>query len=808
MINLISQWYKSKVNAFKVQNESYDQLVGALQEASNIVTDDDNTGWTKTSSNPEYKGHTVNDQESMIQQARRYFRFDPNGRAAVWTLVKYIMGKGLKISPQSKDPRIHKLWKEFWSCERNNMELRQFEIIWRGIRDGEVLMQFFNKDEDGAKSWKTTVRFRDPVLLHEGTPQTGGDVRKNARLGVEVDPEDPEKVLRYWFSDPYMTGKVSPTEASEIIHIKLFADMDQKRGESHMQPIMKYFEHYKQWMKYRIILNKIRTAVVMVRKVTGGTSADISRIAQTLQTSATAKSGDTKKQSFREGTILNANAGIDYEFKSPNINATDAAEDGRKMKIEMAAGSGQPEYVFGDSSNSNFASTMVAEAPFVKEVQFWQTFFEFYFKKIFKRVVQAAVNSGKLQAPLEDDIFIEEGLEAVQEATIDAVVAKNSVEDDAKEKPGEKPIETKKKPSYLDKPGIEMTEYEAFYGCDVQWPEIIHREMDKTTDSVIKQVEAGLVSEPTAALILGYDYDEEMRKQKLIEDESASNPFKQNQLAQDEMDMEMKQADLEMTKEITAAKGIKESRILTEYNDQHDDKGRFASGEGGSETSNTGDTGGASNTGDTSGASNIGDTGGSSGVVGSSYGEMTKEEFNKHSRETRKTRIPETYEAGTDYQSSETGYTSTNNYLRESATMSRDEIKEGRKITEGIDKAFELAPELSADTVLYRGFDSKRLVVEDPSELVGKQIVDKGFVSTTIDKSIARSFASKTTTSTILEINVKKGTRVLTLSGLTSSKQFASEREVLLNRGSTFNITASRKEGSKTVLVAEYVNLR
>ena len=67
---------------------------------------------------------------------------------------------------------------------------------------------------------------------------------------------------------------------------------------------------------------------------------------------------------------------------------------------------------------------------------------------------------------------------------------------------------------------------------------------------------------------------------------------------------------------------------------------------------------------------------------------MKKEEFNKHSRETRKTRITETYEAGTDYQSSETGYTSTNNYLRESATMSRDEIKEGRKITEGIDKAF------------------------------------------------------------------------------------------------------------------------
>ncbi len=576
MFELVREWYRSKVNALKTQNLGFRQLERAVQEAdeaepetgwskivdgirrtapgsqdvieaSQIVNDQDNRIWYQTSRRPEYKGHIPGDQEAMIAQARRYFRTDPNGRAALWTMVKYIIGPGLKITPQSKDPRVHRLWREFWNADRNKMRLRQFELVLRTMRDGETFIQYFNTDENGQPTWKTTIRFRDPLLLKEGlvpygeNPVTGkADYRMNSRLGVEVNPDDPETVLAYHIADPWDLAKVQRIPAEQIQHIKIFADLDQKRGESFLQPIMEMLEHYRQWMKYRIMLNKVRTAVVMVRKITGGTQADISRMSQNLAASATNRQGESKKISFREGTILNANAGVDYDFKSPNINASDVSEDGRRMKLEMAAGTGQPEHAFGDASNSNMASTLIAESPFVKDIKFWETFFEFHLKDMFRRVVQAAVKAGKLQEPPEDDIFGEETVSEAADKPSDlelAVTAGAQVRPDAEDGKDAK-VGTD---DDVDDDGdaeddlTQLSEHEAFYGCDIQWPEIVHREIDKTTAAVIQQKDAGLISDATAASVLGYDYDEEVRRQQQIEKEAEDNPFKQ-QAAQDRAD--------------------------------------------------------------------------------------------------------------------------------------------------------------------------------------------------------------------------------------------------------------------------------
>lgn len=596
MLSWLREWYKTKVNEQRAKNQGFQTLFDSIEEynhltegmtkqdswvkmaegrkpgegqgkgfeaelakhiggkdvneASMIVQDADQLAWLMTSRRPEYKGHVPGDQEAMIMNARRLYRFDPNARAAIRTVVQYIMGPGVKITPQSKDPQIHRLWREFWTSERNKMQLRQFEIPLRLFRDGELFMQFFGQDDDNKTSWKTTIRFRDPLLLRElpVTP-SNGDYRTNSRLGVEVDPNDPETVVAYYISDPWDLAKVYRVEAARIIHIKAFADMDQKRGESGIQPVMEMFEHYRQWMKYRIILNKVRSAVVLVRKLTGGTGADVARMSQGLSQSATARTGENKKVSFREGTILNANAGVDYDFKTPNVNASDVTDDARRMKLEMAAGTGLPEYAFGDAANANMASTMISESPFVKEIKWWQTYLEYYFKEMFRRVIQQAVEAGKLTPPKMDDIFAETILKEGNEANTD------QTDQDAKKMQG-------------DKKGVEgskddlsaVTEYEAFYGCDLQWPEIVHREIDKTTNAMIAQVEAGLVSESTASSVLGYDYDEEVRKQALIEQEADNNPFKQNKMMDKQMDLELKKADLEAKQNELGAPDDKEKK--------------------------------------------------------------------------------------------------------------------------------------------------------------------------------------------------------------------------------------------------------
>jgi hypothetical protein len=516
-----------------------------LEEATNLVTERPDTGgWFRSGQLDQ--SHLPSERATMIRQARNLWRFDPNARAVLATLVYYIVGEGVKVTPQSDDPRLHKLWREFWNAPRNKMALRQAEIVLRALRDGETLIQFFKRarGEDGKDeaTWKTTVRFRDPDLLRDpGLEYTGSTIP--AKDGIQLDPNDPERAIAFFFQRNYDDAtKIDKVKAEDMLHIKIGADSEQRRGESYIQPVMEMFGQYKEWLRYRIVLNKVRTAMVMIRKVTGS-AADVEAIKGTLQQSPTARSGEQKKRIPPAGTVLNANGGVDYEFKSANINATDAAEDGRSMKLSMAAGSVVPEYTFGDASNANYASTLIAESPFVKGVRFWQTFFEFYLKEIYRRVLQAAVDAQKLTPPPDDDIFAEEGAaKPVQEAEGTPPVPPKEGEE-----PEEEPAEGAEKPK--KKMGIdplhEMSESEKFWGCDVQWPEIVHRDMKETATAVIQMRDAGLISDPTAAAVLGYDYEEEVRKQQLVQEEEANNPFKQQASPfGDEGDMDKELQDL------------------------------------------------------------------------------------------------------------------------------------------------------------------------------------------------------------------------------------------------------------------------
>lgn len=527
MIALVKAWYSHKLSAYKQLEEAegvLEQNLRALAEASNIVTErSDEGGWSRSLLSRE-KGHNFADQQSMLSQARKFFRFDPNGKAAIMTMVFYVIGEGVTITPQSKDPRVHKLWREFWRSPRNGiggMKVKFIELVLRTFRDGECFIQYFTRKEDGDSTWKTSIRFRDPALLKTPPMEYYRGQAGSADDGILMDPNDHEKPLKYFFRKDFNSTEVDVIDAKDMQHIKIFADSDQKRGESYIQSIMEMLQNYKDWMQYRIVLNKVRTSIVLIRKIVGG-SQDVQNIKATLRQSPTAKSGEAKKRVPPPGTIINANAGVDYEFKSPNINATDAAEDGRNIKLSMAAGTNLPEYVFGDASNANFASTMIAESPFVKGIKFWQLLFEAHAAEMFRRVLQAAVDAQKIVPPPEEDIFSAEGETPVEEAE-----EKEKLPVPAKGKEKVPPKEGEEEDPEGERPDLKaITEAEAFWGCDAQWPEVVHREIDKTTNAVIAQKNAGIISDATAASILGHDYEEEVRKQKLIDAESADNPFK------------------------------------------------------------------------------------------------------------------------------------------------------------------------------------------------------------------------------------------------------------------------------------------
>jgi hypothetical protein len=184
----------------------------------------------------------------------------------------------------------------------------------------------------------------------------------------------------------------------------------------------------------------------------------------------------------------------------------------------MAAGSRLPEFMYGDASNANFSSTMMAESPFVKHIHYLRSYLEeALWKPLFKKIVENAVKAGKLEAPPEEDIFAVEG-EMVTESMQPGKF------DDPADKSGEEEVEGDiSKPSGLANEPISESETELFYGCDIEWSEVVHRDPKEQADSLAIARSNGWVSDKTACERLGFEYAEEVRKQRMIEEDAEAN---------------------------------------------------------------------------------------------------------------------------------------------------------------------------------------------------------------------------------------------------------------------------------------------
>ncbi len=527
MIGLLKSLYRRKV--LELENlVKAEEVKGAfLTEASaanDLVVDrpDTTNGWTRRYQvNDWEKGHIQANQLEVVRKAREFDRWDSHAHGILGNMVNYIMGKGLTFQPKSKDPMVWYIWREFSTADRNKWTIKQFEIIRRTFRDGEVFMRLFNKDDEGKPTGKTTVRFLDPLLIRHPTDTAGGSKDdapfESIKNGVVTDPEDVEDVKAYQLMDRADRTTFTTIPADEVIHMKINADSDQKRGEPGLQTLLKYFRHYEQWLENRIILNKMRTAIVMIKEVTG-TPTEVANMAATLPIASRQVGNETKKTNFRGGTVITAGPGVKYRIESPNINASDVKEDGRNIILAMAAGMNMPEYLFGDASNANYASTMIAESPFVKMIEFFQVFFEFHFQRLYKAVIQNAVNGGLLEAP-NDDEFIEK-LKSIR-TLAEAIPTPQPGEDPPELSPKEAAIKE------LMPDGKMVTPTEIFFGADITWPEIIHREILQQAQALAVERQNGWVSDPTAASALGYDYGEEVRKQRQVEEDAEidNNPL-------------------------------------------------------------------------------------------------------------------------------------------------------------------------------------------------------------------------------------------------------------------------------------------
>lgn len=348
----------------------------------------------------EYRDLLVQDAQKLRAQAWRLYYDNCYVRNVVRTLVKFVFGQGITIKLKEMNPGPRTTAEEYlkkW-MKQNKWPLKQKEMATRAWRDGEAFIHTRNLGEGRPPR----LEFANPDRVKSDDP--------SASYGIRMDPNDPTQPIEYIIDKGNGASNVRDEmiiPAERMVHIKTCVDSDVKRGRTILEPILRPTKLYDEWVKDRMVLNKVRSALAVVRTVTGSVG-QIRSITAANKSDRAARAGVSRQKTWRPGTIITAAPGVKYEMLAPNINAQDAAQDGKNILLTMAVGVGFPEmYMTGDFSSTNFASSSTAQNPFVRECEDQQDFFEPHIEDLIDQVFQVGMENGDLPTDLNTEVALE-----------------------------------------------------------------------------------------------------------------------------------------------------------------------------------------------------------------------------------------------------------------------------------------------------------------------------------------------------------------------------------------------------------------
>lgn len=169
---------------------------------------------------------------------------------------------------------------------------------------------------------------------------------------IEVNPTDAKEVWGYRLS--LSEGKAVWIDPRDVIHLSFRRRCRQVHSLPLLFPAITPLQQIEKFAENRYFLNYVRTRFPVIRQDTGpgGRTAQ-----QEKQDPKWAALPPPATMIFDKGPIT-------WHFPSLNVGSGDVWEDWRALVLRIASAVSLPEYlVVMDASNSNYASTLVAESP-------------------------------------------------------------------------------------------------------------------------------------------------------------------------------------------------------------------------------------------------------------------------------------------------------------------------------------------------------------------------------------------------------------------------------------------------------------
>ena len=361
MIGMLRDWYGARRAEMQLRGREarlQESLTQSYADYANRYVDVDRFVYGLGDQDTSPVGRRIVSLTRARNEARQFVIRDPHARNALNQIVNFTTGQGFAI--KFADEQDVKRWEE--DAARMRWPKRRREIMRRIVRDGEAFLRRFKDD----------IRFVEPHLVRTPPGESEG-VSKGIIDGVAFEPDDVEDVKGYW-----VEGDEVPAE--EMFHFRdPFRDLNEPRGWPLIYDSKPVIEQYTQWVQTRVILNQLRSAIIAIRKHKGMTPGQVQSFADRVKGGTlTRKSGQSQRwaDKWLPGTVIDSTDDVELDFPGAKIKASDAAGDGRSMRLLIAVFFQFPEYwATADASNANFSSTLVAENPGIIAMRSWQSAF-------------------------------------------------------------------------------------------------------------------------------------------------------------------------------------------------------------------------------------------------------------------------------------------------------------------------------------------------------------------------------------------------------------------------------------------------
>jgi hypothetical protein len=310
-----------------------------------------------------------------FEDALKAWRTNPLAFRVVSLTTDYVVGSGIQVS--SPVAYVDRFVSEFWQHRQNRMGMRIYSWCDELARAGELFVVLFTNPADGM-SYVRTI----PAVKVDR---------------IEVDDEDLERELKYHElrNDDVIQGKwwagwemaKDNLETPVMLHYAVNRAVGCVRGQGDLVPILPWLRRYREWLEDRVRVNRYKNAFLWHVKLEGAGPGDIE-----------AKQGQYSKPPS-PGSVIVTDETEEWSPVQPKIQAEDVKDDGKALRLMVAAGAGVPLHYLAEGETATRTTAREMVGPTVRHYEHRQRFFCELLVDVIEKAAYRARVAGRLSRP-------------------------------------------------------------------------------------------------------------------------------------------------------------------------------------------------------------------------------------------------------------------------------------------------------------------------------------------------------------------------------------------------------------------------